>query len=58
MHPTRFFGKRFKQIGASTKAHSELLRSADRAMARDVLLASVSQAAALTAREYRSAALV
>jgi hypothetical protein len=51
MHPARFFGKRFEEIGIPTKAHSGLLCSADGAMARDLLLARISQAAARSARE-------
>jgi hypothetical protein len=58
VHPARPFGKRFKQIGAPTKAHSELLRSADGAMARDLLLARISQAAAMSARETHGVAQV
>jgi hypothetical protein len=51
MHPWRFSGKRFEEIGASTKAHPGLLRSADGTMARDLPLARIRQAAALSARE-------
>ena len=51
MYPARFFGKRFNEIGAPARAHPDLLHPADGATARDLLLASVSQAAALTAGE-------
>ena len=43
---------------SSAELHPKLLRSADGAMARDLLLASVSQAAAMSASEYRGVAQV
>ena len=51
VHPARFLRKRLKEIGAPTKAHPELLRSADGAIPRDFLLAHTRQASALAARE-------
>jgi hypothetical protein len=58
VHPARFLRKRFEEIGASTKAHPDLLHPPSRAMARDLLLARIGQAAALTAREYWGVAQV
>jgi uncharacterized RDD family membrane protein YckC len=58
MHPARSFRKRFGEIGTPAQAHPKLLRSANRPMAQDLLLARIGQAAAMSAREYRCAAQV
>jgi hypothetical protein len=58
MHSARSFRKRIGEIRTPAQVHPKLLRSPNRPMARDLSLARICQAAALTALEYRSAAPV
>jgi len=53
VHPAWSCGERRGEIAAAAKAYPGLLWSANGAMARDLLLARIGQAAAMSAREER-----
>jgi hypothetical protein len=58
MHSWWLAREGIEEARSSAELHPKLLRSADGAMPRDLLLAPICQAAAMSAREYRGVAQV